>query len=99
MKTSKILLTAALAAAASVAMAQQAIATFTYGDGKKAEIYVGSGSNTVYVRTPISTYNTGFTKGSGSGGCDYKYADGDCYTESRMVAKVQSNMTSRGYER
>ena len=37
--------------------------------------------------------------GSGSGGCDYKYADGDCYTESRMVAKVQSNMTSRGYER
>lgn len=99
MRISKLLLAASLAAAASVAMAGT-IATISYDGGKRAEIYTSSGDSTVYVRTSVSTYNTGFKKNSGGvSGCDYTYADGDCYTESRMIDKVRSNMTSRGYER
>ena len=99
MKASKYLLATALAAAASVAMAQT-ITTFRYETGGvsgsgKAEVYVGSGS-TVFVRTENGTHNTGFTKASGSSGCDYLHANGSCYSESRMISEIQSRVTSGG---
>lgn len=97
MKTSKILIAAALAAAASVAMADT-IATISYGGGRSAEVYTGGGGNGVYVRTHVSSYSTGFTKNKNpsSSDCAYTHANGSCYSESRMISEIQSKVTSGG---
>lgn len=92
---SKILATAVVALAVATPAWADTLHTFRYDDGKKAEIYINSSS--VFVKTPVSTYDTKFEKGSRAD-CEYKKY-GTCHSKEKMISEIESKTRSGEYWR
>lgn len=74
----------------------QTIHTFSYDGGKRAEVYIGYADG-IYVRTPVTNYDTKFVKGSRSD-CEYK-KHGSCKSKSQMLSEIESKVRSGEYWR
>lgn len=64
---------------------------FEYDTNKLAEVYLSYKTDGyVYVRTPISTYSTGYRKGSNSN-CEYKNSS-KCISKSTMLSDIRNQV-------
>jgi len=84
-----------LLGAASLAHAGDTIHSFSTDKGR-VEVYVGSGSS-VYIKTSVNNWDTGFVKG-GSSSCAYKKA-GSCVSEDSMLSEIENKTRSGAYWR
>lgn len=78
---------------ATPALARESLDNFS-ANGKSYEIYVGYGDS-VYV-TYAGNTDTGFVKGGGYGGCNWKKS-GRCVSDSEMLSEIRSKVAGKRY--
>ena len=83
----------AVVTASPLAFAKDVIHTFHAND-KKYEVYVGYGDS-IYVNYGGST-DTKYVKGSGYGGCNWKYY-GSCVSKPSMISDIEYKVSANKY--
>ncbi|RMW96209.1 hypothetical protein EBQ25_11165 [Allofranklinella schreckenbergeri] len=92
----KAVLLAVLAGAAAGVQARDVVHSFQYDKGR-VDVYVGTGQ-TLFVQTPVSTYDTGYRRASKpSKDCAYLSRSGACTTHAAAMADVEGKTLSGAY--